>query len=218
MSAATSSRRLPTATRRDSFARPCCTSACLRHRPSCSSYTKFTQDRFGLFWRVWLTRRLVGQYLADRAYLRIKQSATVENPDERIAEDVPRVHGDDAFIHRHVGERSPRGRVVLRSALDNQPAAVRRRHRVRLPWHARDDLPGPAADLAQLPAVGSRGHVPVEPDSRPRKRRIDCHLAPGRQADDPPPAASLDDLAANCPADDRRSIAGWASSRPATTI
>ena len=49
---------------------------------------QFTQDRLGLFWRVWLTRRIVGQYLADRAYLRIKQSATVENPDERIADDV----------------------------------------------------------------------------------------------------------------------------------
>lgn len=49
---------------------------------------QFTQDRFGLFWRVWLTRRIVGQYLADRAYLRIKQAATIENPDERIAEDV----------------------------------------------------------------------------------------------------------------------------------
>jgi vitamin B12/bleomycin/antimicrobial peptide transport system ATP-binding/permease protein len=49
---------------------------------------QFTQDRLGLFWRVWLTRRIVGQYLADRAYLRIKESATVENPDERIADDV----------------------------------------------------------------------------------------------------------------------------------
>jgi vitamin B12/bleomycin/antimicrobial peptide transport system ATP-binding/permease protein len=49
---------------------------------------QFTQDRLGLFWRVWLTRRIVGQYLADRAYLRIKQSGTVENPDERISEDV----------------------------------------------------------------------------------------------------------------------------------
>jgi vitamin B12/bleomycin/antimicrobial peptide transport system ATP-binding/permease protein len=49
---------------------------------------QFIQDRLGLFWRVWLTQRLVGQYLADRAYLRIKDSATVENPDERIADDV----------------------------------------------------------------------------------------------------------------------------------
>lgn len=49
---------------------------------------QFTQDRFGLFWRVWLTRRILGQYLADRAYLRIKQTGTVGNPDERIADDV----------------------------------------------------------------------------------------------------------------------------------
>jgi putative ATP-binding cassette transporter len=49
---------------------------------------QFTQDRLGLFWRVWLTRRIVGQYLADRAYLRIKESGTVGNPDERIAEDI----------------------------------------------------------------------------------------------------------------------------------
>ncbi len=49
---------------------------------------QFTQDRLGLFWRVWLTRRIVGRYLANRAYLRIKESATVGNPDERIAEDV----------------------------------------------------------------------------------------------------------------------------------
>jgi putative ATP-binding cassette transporter len=37
---------------------------------------------------VWLTRRIVSQYLANRAYLRIKVSDTVANPDERIAEDV----------------------------------------------------------------------------------------------------------------------------------
>lgn len=49
---------------------------------------QFTQDRLGLFWRVWLTRRIVDLYLTDRAYLRIKQTGTVGNPDERIADDV----------------------------------------------------------------------------------------------------------------------------------
>jgi putative ATP-binding cassette transporter len=49
---------------------------------------QFTQDRLGLFWRVWLTRRIVGQYLANRAYLRIKETGAVENPDERMADDV----------------------------------------------------------------------------------------------------------------------------------
>src|SRR5215469_6894748 len=49
---------------------------------------RFTEERLGLFWRVWLTRRMVRRYLADRTYLRLKESATIENPDQRIADDV----------------------------------------------------------------------------------------------------------------------------------
>ena len=49
---------------------------------------RFTEERLGLFWRVWLTRRMVRRYLADRTYLHLKESATIENPDQRIADDV----------------------------------------------------------------------------------------------------------------------------------
>jgi putative ATP-binding cassette transporter len=49
---------------------------------------RFTEERLGLFWRVWMTRRIIRQYLTDRTYLHLKESATVENPDQRIAEDV----------------------------------------------------------------------------------------------------------------------------------
>src|SRR5262245_4863743 len=49
---------------------------------------RFTEERLGLFWRVWLTRRIVRRYLADRTYLHLKESATVGNPDQRIADDV----------------------------------------------------------------------------------------------------------------------------------
>jgi len=48
-------------------------------------FYRFTEERLGLFWRVWLTRRMIGQYLADRTYLHLKESATIENPDQRIA-------------------------------------------------------------------------------------------------------------------------------------
>jgi len=48
----------------------------------------FTEERLGLLWRVWLTRRIIRRYLADRTYLHLKESATVDNPDQRIAEDV----------------------------------------------------------------------------------------------------------------------------------
>ena len=49
---------------------------------------RFTEERLGLFWRVWLTRRIIGLYFSDRTYLHLKEAATVENPDQRIAEDV----------------------------------------------------------------------------------------------------------------------------------
>ena len=49
---------------------------------------RFTEERLGLFWRVWLTRRVTQRYLSDRTYLHLKESATILNPDQRIADDV----------------------------------------------------------------------------------------------------------------------------------
>jgi putative ATP-binding cassette transporter len=49
---------------------------------------RFTEERLGLFWRVWLTRRIIRRYLADRTYFHLKESATVANPDQRIADDI----------------------------------------------------------------------------------------------------------------------------------
>jgi putative ATP-binding cassette transporter len=49
---------------------------------------RFVEERFGLFWRMWMTRRITRLYLADRTYLRLKESAAVDNPDQRIADDV----------------------------------------------------------------------------------------------------------------------------------
>src|SRR6516164_10660433 len=43
---------------------------------------RFTEERLGLFWRVWLSRRIVRRYLAERTYLHLKESATIENPDQ----------------------------------------------------------------------------------------------------------------------------------------
>ena len=49
---------------------------------------RFTEERLGLFWRVWLTQRIIRRYLENRTYLHLKESGTVLNPDQRIAEDV----------------------------------------------------------------------------------------------------------------------------------
>src|SRR5262245_35085796 len=48
---------------------------------------RFTEERLGLLWRVWLTRRIIRRYLENRAYLHLKESTGLENPDQRIADD-----------------------------------------------------------------------------------------------------------------------------------
>jgi vitamin B12/bleomycin/antimicrobial peptide transport system ATP-binding/permease protein len=48
----------------------------------------FTEQRLGLLWRWRLTRRLTQLYLADRNYYWLKGSGVLDNPDERIADDV----------------------------------------------------------------------------------------------------------------------------------
>ena len=48
---------------------------------------RFTEERLGLLWRSWLTRRVTERYLDGRTYLRLKESAEIDNPDQRIAED-----------------------------------------------------------------------------------------------------------------------------------
>jgi putative ATP-binding cassette transporter len=44
-----------------------------------------SRDAYANDWRRWLTRRFLDAYLSDRAYFRL---AGVDNPDQRIAEDV----------------------------------------------------------------------------------------------------------------------------------
>jgi putative ATP-binding cassette transporter len=49
---------------------------------------RFVEERLGLLWREWLTRRLVGNYLAGDTYYWLREHSAVSNPDQRIAEDV----------------------------------------------------------------------------------------------------------------------------------
>jgi len=48
----------------------------------------FTADRLSLAWRDWMTHQLLRRYFYNRVYYRLRSSPTVDNPDERISEDV----------------------------------------------------------------------------------------------------------------------------------
>ncbi|TSD83114.1 ABC transporter ATP-binding protein/permease [Mycobacterium sp. KBS0706] len=49
---------------------------------------RFAEERLGLLWREFVTRRAVTLYLADRTYYRLNESGELANPDQRISEDV----------------------------------------------------------------------------------------------------------------------------------
>jgi len=49
---------------------------------------RFTEERLGLLWRQWLTKRLVTFYLSYRVYYRLDEAGVLANPDQRIADDV----------------------------------------------------------------------------------------------------------------------------------
>lgn len=58
------------------------------YAPLLAGYT-YLRDRLSLQWRRWLTHRFVDNYFSDRAYYNLHISETeIDNPDQRIAEDV----------------------------------------------------------------------------------------------------------------------------------
>jgi putative ATP-binding cassette transporter len=58
------------------------------YAPLLAGYT-YLRDRLSLQWRKWLTHRFVDNYFHNRAYYNLHISETeIDNPDQRIAEDV----------------------------------------------------------------------------------------------------------------------------------
>ncbi|MEO5715697.1 MAG: SbmA/BacA-like family transporter [Luteolibacter sp.] len=49
---------------------------------------RFTEERLGLLWRDWLTRRITGVYIDRRLYLHRDGEEALSNPDQRMTEDV----------------------------------------------------------------------------------------------------------------------------------
>ncbi len=52
------------------------------------SYYYYVRDKLTINWRLWLTRRLLSQYLERRSFYHLLQNSEIDNPDQRIAEDI----------------------------------------------------------------------------------------------------------------------------------
>jgi len=49
---------------------------------------RWVRDQLGNAWREWFTNDIMRQYFANRKFYKISQMGTVENPDQRVSEDV----------------------------------------------------------------------------------------------------------------------------------
>lgn len=49
---------------------------------------RFFEERLALVWRAWTTDQVIGRYMRGRNYLQLASKGEIENPDQRIAEDI----------------------------------------------------------------------------------------------------------------------------------
>lgn len=52
------------------------------------AYYYYVRDRLGVGWRRWLTHHFLAKYLDNRAFYTLTTDDTIDNPDQRIAEDI----------------------------------------------------------------------------------------------------------------------------------
>jgi vitamin B12/bleomycin/antimicrobial peptide transport system ATP-binding/permease protein len=48
----------------------------------------YVRDKLGVNWRRWLTMHFLGNYFSHRAYYKLNAGTEIDNPDQRIAEDI----------------------------------------------------------------------------------------------------------------------------------
>jgi putative ATP-binding cassette transporter len=51
-------------------------------------YYSYSEQRLSLLWRRWLSHQILARYFSDRAYYRLNLKGDIDNPDQRIEEDV----------------------------------------------------------------------------------------------------------------------------------
>eukprot|EP00250_Pteridium_aquilinum_P026495 c33097_g1_i1 orf=135-2078(+) len=59
---------------------------------------EYMQGLLGLEWRIWLTDLLLADYFTDRAYFDLKMDGKLDNPDQRICEDIASFVGNAVGI------------------------------------------------------------------------------------------------------------------------
>ncbi|NEP86416.1 MAG: ABC transporter ATP-binding protein/permease [Okeania sp. SIO2C2] len=58
----------------------------------------YTRQKLGLYWREWMTNKFLNNYLENRSYYEIDSKGKIDNPDQRIAEDIKSFTNQSLFF------------------------------------------------------------------------------------------------------------------------
>jgi vitamin B12/bleomycin/antimicrobial peptide transport system ATP-binding/permease protein len=61
-------------------------------------FYRYSRELLGLYWRNWLTNSFLDRYFRNRAYYEINLGDKIDNPDQRIAEDIKSFTIDSLFF------------------------------------------------------------------------------------------------------------------------
>jgi len=53
-----------------------------------AAFSGYVQRKLGLYWRIWLTHRYLDRYLTGTMFYQLRQQGQIDNPDQRIEEDI----------------------------------------------------------------------------------------------------------------------------------
>ncbi|MCG6534516.1 MAG: ABC transporter ATP-binding protein, partial [Syntrophales bacterium LBB04] len=53
-----------------------------------SAYFSYVSRKLGVNWRFWLTNHFISLYFQNRAYYHLNQEERIDNPDQRISQDI----------------------------------------------------------------------------------------------------------------------------------
>lgn len=50
--------------------------------------SRYIEERFGLMWRDWMSRKILDTYFSNKAYYNLSLGSEIDNPDQRIQDDI----------------------------------------------------------------------------------------------------------------------------------
>ena len=139
-----------------------------------AAFYRFSEERLRLLWRAWLTGTLIDRYLSNNTFYRLQANEKVDNPDERITEDVKSYTQTTlAFFLLSLNAviTSAAFLGVLWSITQGwswRPSRTRRSGRPQR-------FSRPPARSARQPSAPEGSQPPLSPDPDPRNRRDHRH-------------------------------------------